>query len=46
MSQEAVDCQLKQYDTDQVNNQLVEQVNAVGHKLDGNMHSAKGKKCF
>ena len=31
-SQEAVDCQLKQYDTDLVNNQLTDQVNAVGAK--------------
>ena len=45
-SQEAVDCQLKQYDTDLVNNQLTDQVNAVGAKSDGNTCSDKGKKCF
>ena len=31
-SQEAVDRQLKQYGTDQVNNQLSDQVDAVGDK--------------
>ena len=45
-SQEAVDRQLKQYDTDQVNNQLTDQVNAVGDKSDGNTRSGKGKKFF
>ena len=45
-SQEAVDHQLKQHGTDQVNNQLTDQVNAVGNKLDGNARSGKGKKCF
>ena len=45
-SQEAVDHQLKQYGTDQVNNQLVDQVNAIGDKLDGDTCSGKGKKCF
>ena len=45
-SQEAVDRQLKQYGTDQVNNQLSDQVNAVGDKSDGNTRSGKGKKCF
>ena len=45
-SQEAVDHKLKQYGTDQVNNQLADQVNAVGDKTDGNTHSGKGKKYF
>ena len=45
-SQEAVDGQLTQYSTDQVNNQLTDHVNAVGDKLDGNTRSGKGKKCF
>ena len=45
-TQEAVDRQLKQHGTDQVNNQLTDQVNAVGDKLDGNTRSGKGKKCF
>ena len=45
-SQEAVDRQLKQYSTDQVNNQLTDQVNAVGDKSGGNTRSGKGKKCF
>ena len=45
-SQEAVDRQLTQYSTDQVNNQLTDCVNAVGDKSDGNTHSGKGKKCF
>ena len=45
-SQEAVDRQLKQYGTGQVNNQLSDQVNAVGDKLGGNTRSGKGKKCF
>ena len=45
-SQEAVDRQLKQYGTDQVNNQLSDQVNAVGDKSDGKTRSGKGKKCF
>lgn len=45
-SQEAVDRQLKQYSTDQVSNQLSDQVNAVGDKSDVNTHSGKGKKCF
>ena len=43
-SQEAVDRQLKQYGTDQVNNQLADQVNAVDKKSDGNARSGKGKK--
>ena len=42
-SQEAVDHQLKQYGTDQVNNQLSDQVNAVGDKSDGKTCSGKGK---
>ena len=29
-----------------VNNQLTDQVNAVGDKSDGDMRSGKGKKCF
>ena len=45
-SQEAVDRQLTQYSTDQVNNQLTDRVNAVGDKSDGNTRSGKGKKCF
>ena len=45
-SQEAVDRQLKQYGTDQVNHQLTDQVNAVGDKSDGNTRSGKGKKCI
>ena len=45
-SQEAVDRQLKQYGTDQVNNQLADKVNVVGDKSDGNTRSGKGKKCF
>ena len=45
-SQEAVDRQLKQYGTDQVNNQLTDQVNAVGDKSGGNTRSGKGKKRF
>ena len=45
-SQEAVDRQLKQYGTDQVNNQLADKVNVVGDKSDGNTRSRKGKKCF
>ena len=45
-SQEAVDRQLTQYSTDQVNNQLTDHVNAVGDKSDGNPRSGKGKKCF
>ena len=45
-SQEAVDRQLTQYSTDQVNNQLTDHVNAVGDKSDGNTRSRKGKKCF
>ena len=45
-SQEAVDRQLKQYGTDQVNNQLTDQVDAVGDKSGGNTRSGKGKKCF
>ena len=46
MSQEAVDRQLKQYGTDQVNNQLNDEVNAVNDKLDGSKCSGKGKKFF
>ena len=45
-SQEAVDRQLTQYSTDQVNNQLTDHVNAVGDKSDGNTRCRKGKKCF
>ena len=45
-SQEAVNRHLRQYGTDQVNNQLTGQVNAVGDKSDGNMRSGGGKKCF
>ena len=45
-SQEAIDHQLKQYGTEQGNNQLTDKVNAVGDKSDGNMHSGKGNKCF
>ena len=45
-SQEAVDRQLTQYSTDQVNNRLTDHVNAVGDKSDGNTRSGKGKKCF
>ena len=41
-SQEAVDRQLKQYSTDQADNQ----VNAVSGKLDGNKNPRKGKTCF
>ena len=44
-SQEAVDRQLKQHGTDQVNYQLTDQVNAVGDKSYGNTRSGKGKKC-
>ena len=45
-SQEAVDRQLTQYSTGQVNNQLTDHVNAVGDKSDGNTRSGKGKKYF
>ena len=40
-SQEAVDRQLRQYGTGQVNNQLSDQVNAVGDKSDGNTRSGE-----
>ena len=42
-SQEAVDRQLKQYNTDQVDQN---QVNAVNGKEDGNKTHRKGKTCF
>ena len=41
-SQEAVDRQLKQYSTGQVDNQVF----AVGGKVDGNKNARKGKTCF
>ena len=40
------DRQLKQYGTEQVNNQLIDKVNALGDKPDGTTRSGKGKKCF
>ena len=46
MSQEAVARQLKQNGTDQVSNQLTDQVDAVGENSDGNKHCGKKKeKC-
>ena len=40
------DRQLKQYCTEQVNNQLIDQGNVAGGKSDGTRRSGKGKKCF
>ena len=45
-SQEAVDRQLKQYGTDQVNNQLTDQVNSVGDKSEGKYTFWERKEVF